>query len=100
MNGTGGELPRRARPLAAHRPAREEPLFEFDFSLPFEVGLGRASLIAEILRDEGYAYCVASDVLLEFAKPGPERSYLGLVATSLIKRSGWRPKGVPGSLAG
>jgi hypothetical protein len=58
-----------------------------DLNEPVEIDAGHAAVLAEALRAAGYSRCVAADVSAELAKPGRERSYVGRVATSLLKRA-------------
>jgi hypothetical protein len=64
---------------------------DFDYSQPFEVDIGRAAVIAEWLRDNGYPRCTADVVTAELASPGQERSFIGRFAADQLGRSGWRP---------
>ncbi len=63
----------------------------FDYSQPFEVDIGRAAVIAERLRDNGYPCCTADVVTAELASPGQERSFIGRFAADQLGRAGWRP---------
>jgi hypothetical protein len=64
---------------------------EFDYRQPFEVDLGRAAVIAEVLREFGYRPCTADMVTAELAKPDGERSSIGRFAADALARVGWRP---------
>jgi hypothetical protein len=64
---------------------------DFDFARPFEIDLGRAAVIAEVLRECGYASCTADTVIAELAMPGDQRSVIGQFAASALARAGWRP---------
>ncbi len=64
---------------------------EFDFSRPFLIDIGRAAVIAEYLRESGYASCTADVVTEELARPERERSSVGQFAADQLKRAGWRP---------
>ena len=64
---------------------------EFDFSRPFEVDIGRAAVIAEALREYGYAQCTAETVTAELARPDDERSIIGRFAADQLARAGWTP---------
>ena len=64
---------------------------EFDYSQPFEVDLGRAAVIAEVLREFGYRPCTADMVTAELAKPDGARSSIGRFAADALARVGWRP---------
>jgi hypothetical protein len=86
--------PRPASPQApAGRHARtgEPAEREFDFTRPFEIDLGRAALIAEVLRECGYPLCTADMVTAELAKPDGERTNIGRFAADALARAGWRP---------
>lgn len=63
----------------------------FDFAGPFEVDLGRAAIIAEVLRDYGYLLCTADMVTAELAKPDRERTSIGRFAADALEKAGWRP---------
>jgi hypothetical protein len=63
----------------------------FDYSQPFEVDIGRAAVIAEWLRDNGYSHCTADVVTAELASPGQKRSFIGRFAADQLARAGWRP---------
>jgi predicted nucleic acid-binding protein len=67
------------------------PEEEFDYSLPFEVDIGRAAVIAEGLRESGYPRCTADIVIAELAKPERERSIIGRFAADQLEKAGWRP---------
>jgi len=64
---------------------------EFSFARPFEIDLGRAAVIAEVLRECGYAPCTADTVSAELARPGDQRTVIGRFAASALERAGWRP---------
>lgn len=64
---------------------------EFDFDRPFLVDIGRAAIIAELLRGSGYPRCTADLVIAELASPGRERSAIGRLAADLLEMAGWRP---------
>jgi hypothetical protein len=64
---------------------------EFDFARPFEIDLGRAAVIAEVLRECGYASCTADTVTAELARPDDQRTVIGRFAASALARAGWRP---------
>jgi hypothetical protein len=64
---------------------------DFDYGQPFELDIGRAALIAEALRECGYAGCTADVVTTELARPDPERSIIGRFAADQLARAGWRP---------
>jgi hypothetical protein len=64
---------------------------EFDFARPFEIDLGRAAVIAEALRECGYASCTADTVTAELARPGDQRTVIGRFAASALENAGWRP---------
>ena len=64
---------------------------EFDFSQPFEVDIGRAAVIAEWLRENGYPRCTADVVTAELAKPEKKRSIIGRFAADQLDRAGWQP---------
>ena len=67
------------------------PEEEFDFSLPFEVDLGRAAIIAEALRECGYPDVTAEAVTAELAMPQHDRGIIGRFAVGALERYGWRP---------
>jgi hypothetical protein len=64
---------------------------EFDYSQPFEVDIGRAAVIAEALREYGYARCTADAVTAELARPERERGMVGRFAADALEKAGWRP---------
>ena len=64
---------------------------EFNFARPFEIDLGRAAVIAEALRECGYAPCTADTVTAELARPDDQRTIIGRFAASALQRAGWRP---------
>jgi hypothetical protein len=64
---------------------------EFSFARPFEIDLGRAAVIAEALRECGYAPCTADTVSAELARPDDQRTVIGRFAASALERAGWRP---------
>ncbi len=64
---------------------------EFDFTRPFQIDLGRAAVIAEALRECGYALCTADTVTAELARPDDQRTVIGRFAASALERAGWRP---------
>jgi uncharacterized UPF0146 family protein len=64
---------------------------EFDYSRPFEVDIGRAAVIAEALREYGYARCTADVVTAELATPERERGMVGRFAADALEKAGWRP---------
>ena len=64
---------------------------EFSFAQPFEIDLGRAAVIAEALRECGYAPCTADVVSAELARPDDQRTVIGRFAASALERAGWRP---------
>jgi hypothetical protein len=57
---------------------------EFDFARPFQIDLGRAAVIAEVLRECGYAPCTADTVTAELAKPGDQHTVIGQFAASAL----------------
>jgi hypothetical protein len=63
----------------------------FDYRQPFEVDLGRAAVIAEVLRECGYRDCTAAVVTAELARPEHERGIIGRFAAGALERYGWRP---------
>jgi hypothetical protein len=63
----------------------------FDYRQPFKVDLGRAAVIAEVLRECGYPDCTAEVVTAELARPGGERGIIGRFAADALERYGWRP---------
>lgn len=63
----------------------------FDFAKPFDVDLGRAAVIAEVLREHGYQLCTADMVTAELARPDRERTGIGRFAADALERAGWRP---------
>jgi hypothetical protein len=63
----------------------------FDYRQPFKVDLGRAAVIAEVLRECGYPDCTADVVTAELARPGGERGIIGRFAADALERYGWRP---------
>ncbi|HEV2377516.1 MAG TPA: hypothetical protein VGS19_35790 [Streptosporangiaceae bacterium] len=58
-----------------------------DLSQPLEIDALHAAALADALKAAGYSRCAAADIIAELAKPGCERSYVGRVATSLLKRT-------------
>ncbi len=64
---------------------------EFDYSQPFVVDIGRAAVIAEALREFGYAQCTADAVTAELARPERERGMIGRFAADALERARWRP---------
>jgi hypothetical protein len=64
---------------------------QFDYGQPFEIDSGRAAVIAEELRANGYPRCFADEVTAELARPLQERSVIGLVAAGMLRSAGWRP---------
>ena len=76
---------------ARHALAMDLAEERFDYGQPFEVDLGRAAVIAEVLRDCGYPECTAEVVMAELARPGDERSNIGRFAADALDRYGWRP---------
>ena len=93
----GANEPYAPRPASPHGPAGRyartgEPAEEeFDFARPFEVDLGRAAVIAEVLREYGYLPCTADIVTAELAKPDGERTNIGRFAADALERAGWWP---------
>src|SRR5450755_2530878 len=57
--------------LSSSRPFPDGPAGEgrFDFGRPFLVGIGRAAVIADWLRESGYPRCTAGVVTAELARP-------------------------------
>lgn len=84
-----GTLPH--SPAGRHARTREPAEQGFDFAEPFEVDLGRAAIIAEVLRDYGYLLCTADIVTTELAKPDRERTSIGRFAADALQKAGWRP---------
>ncbi len=80
-----------AAPAGKHAKPGEVAGEEFDYSHPFEVDLGRAAIIAEVLREFGYRPCTADTVTAELAKPDGKRSSIGRFAADALARVGWRP---------
>ena len=78
-------------PAGRHARAGEPAEREFDFAAPFEVDLGRAAVIAEVLREYGYRPCTADIVTAELARPDGERTSIGRFAADALERAGWRP---------
>lgn len=64
---------------------------EFDYGRPFLLDVGRAAVIAESLRENGYPRWTADQVIAELAGPGRERSSIGRLAAGQLERAGWRP---------
>ena len=64
---------------------------DFDYGQPFEVDIGRAAVIAEALREYGYARCTADVVTAELARPERERGMVGRFAADALEKAGWRP---------
>jgi hypothetical protein len=70
----------------------EEPAEQgFDFNRPFMIDLGRAALIAEVLRENGYPLCTADTVAAELARPARDRTDIGRFAADALAKAGWRP---------
>ena len=92
MGGSSAPWPAPPRQSAGD-PARagDRAAGEFDFTRPFEIDLGRAAVIAEVLRECGYASCTADTVIAELAMPDDQRSVIGQFAASALARAGWRP---------
>jgi hypothetical protein len=86
-----GGLPAALSGEAASMTINSSAAAEFDYSQPFEVDTGRAAVIAEWLRDNGYPRCTADVVTGELARPGRERSFTGRFAADQPGRAGWRP---------
>ncbi len=80
-----------AAPAGRHAKPPGVPGQEFDYSQPFELDLGRAAVIAEVLREFGYRPCTADMVTAELARPDGERSSIGRFAADALARVGWRP---------
>ena len=78
-------------PAGRHARGGEPAEGEFDFARPFEIDLGRAAVIAEVLREFGYRLCTADMVTAELAKPDGERTNIGRFAADALERAGWRP---------
>jgi hypothetical protein len=62
---------------------------ESDYSQPFAVGIGRAAIIANTLRD-GYLQCAAEAVTVELAGPGRQRAIIGRVTADQLDRAACR----------
>lgn len=75
--------PRQAEPA-------EPPEQGFDYARPFLIDLGRAALIAEVLRESGLS-CTADTVADELAQPDRYRSGIGRFAAEALAQAGWRP---------
>ena len=61
---------------------------DFDYRQPFEVDIGRAAVIAEALREHGYAHCTADVVTAELAKSESERGMVGRFAADALEQAG------------
>ena len=61
---------------------------DFDYRQPFEVEIGRAAVIAEALREHGYAHCTADVVTAELAKSESERGRVERFAATRWSRPG------------
>jgi hypothetical protein len=80
-----------ARNQAVPAPRQAEPAEEgFDFARPFLIDLGRAALIAEVLRESG-VFCIADMVVDELAQPDRYRTGIGRFAADALAQAGWRP---------
>jgi len=64
---------------------------EFEYGQPFEIDSGRAAVIAEELRANGYPRCFADEVTAELARQDSERSVIGRVAAEMLRSAGCRP---------
>ncbi len=64
---------------------------EFDYLKPFEVDTGRATAIAEWLRQHGHPTCSADVVAAELARPDSERTIVGRFASAHLYQTRWRP---------
>lgn len=78
----------RRYPAGRHARTGEQ---DFDFAKPFDVDLGRAAVIAEVLREYGYQPCTADMVTAELAMPDHERTSIGRFAADALEKAGWRP---------
>jgi hypothetical protein len=84
--------PARSQAVPAPRqPEPAEPAQQgFDFARPFLIDLGRAALIAEVLRESG-VFCTADMVADELAQPDRYRTGIGRFAADALAQAGWRP---------
>ena len=83
VNRQAVPAPRQAEPA---EPAEQG----FDFARPFLIDLGRAALIAEVLRETGL-FCIADMVVDELAQPDRDRTGIGRFAADALAQAGWRP---------
>jgi hypothetical protein len=74
-----------------HEKARRAPEQDFDYGRPFLLDMGRAAVIAEVLRELGYPRCTADVVAAELARPQRERSFIGHFAAEQLARARWQP---------
>jgi nucleotide-binding universal stress UspA family protein len=86
IRGQTVPAPRQAEPTESAEPAQEA----FDYARPFLIDLGRASLIAEVLRETGL-YATADTVADELAQPDRYRTGIGRFAAQALAQAGWRP---------
>lgn len=74
-----------------HEKVRRAPEQDFDYGRPFLLDMGRAAVIAEVLRELGHPRCTADMVAAELARPQRERSFIGHFAAEQLARARWQP---------